>query len=185
LRRLKGVDVLLRALAAVNGRPGLKQAGKLKAVIVGSGPDRDAFVSLAHELGLSNEVSFPGAMPAALAFALGRIIVVPSRNESFPYIVLEAAAAGVPLIATDVGGIPEIVAGTDTALIPADDVAALTQAIRHAVETGPQAEERAGRLRASVAARFTREQMTREITAFYSVLSPRDPAVGVNPPRKS
>ena len=51
---------------------------------------------------------FHGPMPAREAFALGRVLVVPSRAESLPYVVLEAAAAGVPLIATRVGGIPEI-----------------------------------------------------------------------------
>ena len=72
-------------------------------------------------------------MPAREAFALGRALVVPSRAESFPYIVLEAAAAGLPLLATNVGGIPEIVSGTDTALLPPEDADALAQAmLRHA-----------------------------------------------------
>ena len=60
-------------------------------------------------------------MPAREAFRLGRTLVVPSRAESLPYIVLEAAAAGLPLLASDVGGIPEIVAGTDTDLLPPGD----------------------------------------------------------------
>ena len=50
--------------------------------------------------------------------------VVPSLAESFPYVVLEATAAGLPLIATNVGGIPEIVADTDTALLKSNDVTA-------------------------------------------------------------
>ena len=69
-------------------------------------------------------------MPARTAFPLGRSLVVPSRAESMPYIVLEAAAAGMPLIATNVGGIPEIVNGTDTPLMPPGDVEVLERAMQ-------------------------------------------------------
>ena len=58
------------------------------------------------------------AMPARQAIALGRIMVVPSRAESLPYVVLEAAAAGMPLIATGVGGIPEIYGPLSDTLVP-------------------------------------------------------------------
>ena len=87
LRQLKGVDVLLRALAEV------KSARPVSAVIVGAGPDREAFERLAEELQLAGAVTFPGPLPAAQAFPRGRAIVVPSRAESLPYIVMEAAAA--------------------------------------------------------------------------------------------
>ncbi len=112
LRELKGVDVLLRALAHLKGE------GPVSAVIVGAGPDANRFQALARDLDLSDAVRFPGAMPAASALPLGRILVVPSLKESFPYVVLEGAAAGVPIVATRVGGIPEIVADTDTGLVP-------------------------------------------------------------------
>ena len=59
-------------------------------------------------------------MPARQAFALGRIIVVPSRAEAMPYIVLEALAAGKPMIATAVGGIPEIFGAGSPALVRPD-----------------------------------------------------------------
>ena len=80
----------------------------LRADIVGDGPDRQRFETQAADLGLGGAVSFTGAMPARTAFARGRLLVVPSRAESLPYVVLEAAAAGMPMIATRVGGIPEI-----------------------------------------------------------------------------
>ncbi len=116
LRYLKGVDVLLEALAAHQAVfPG-------RALIVGSGPDEAKFKRLARRLGLNGRVTFSGAQSARSAFARARCIVVPSRAESFPYIVLEAAAAQMPLIATNVGGIPEIVAGVDMPLIPPGDV---------------------------------------------------------------
>lgn len=164
LRHLKGVDVLLRALKRVNdGR-----ARSARAVIVGDGPDAGIFKSQAQDLGLGAHVSFPGAMPAAEAFTLARALVMPSRAESFPYVVLEAGAAGIPMLATDVGGIPEIVAGTDTGLLPAGDEATLAIAMQSLLDDPDTAHQRAWRLRSAISGRFTVRQMTEAITAFYS-----------------
>ncbi len=162
LRHLKGVDVLLRALAEVARRR------RVHAVIVGSGPDRDAFLKLADDLGLGPVVRFAGAMPSVQAFRLGRAIVVPSRAESLPYIVLEAAAAALPLIATEVGGIPEITEGSDTKLLPPGDVHALARAM-HALLDHPQvAKERAHRLMETVRARFAIDATTKAVFDFYA-----------------
>jgi glycosyltransferase involved in cell wall biosynthesis len=163
LRELKGVDVLLRALSVLNAG----RAAALRAVIVGAGPDGERFKALARELSLDGVVTFAGALPAAQAFDMGRTLVVPSRKESFPYIVLEAAAACMPLIATNVGGIPEIVAGTDTALIVAEDVDALAAAMAGCVDDPAAARAKALRLKDTVAERFTVDAMTRSILAFY------------------
>ncbi|MGA7456610.1 MAG: glycosyltransferase family 4 protein [Methyloceanibacter sp.] len=161
LRYLKGVDVLLEALAAHQAVfPG-------RALIVGSGPDEAKFKRLARRLGLNGRVAFSSAQSARSAFARARCIVVPSRAESFPYIVLEAAAAQMPLIATNVGGIPEIVAGVDMPLIPPGDVPALAGQLR-AFLAGPKPFlERAAALQEIVAERFTVENMTHEIIDFY------------------
>lgn len=106
-------------------------------------------------------------MPAAQAFPLGRVLAMPSRAESFPYIVLEAAAASIPLVATSVGGIPEIVVGTDTALVPPDDIEALRSALQAALDDPAAATARALRLQASIADRFTVERMASGILDFY------------------
>ena len=68
-------------------------------------------------------------MPAREAFALGRILVAPSRAESLPYIVLEALAAQKPIVTTKVGGVPEIFGPYADRLIASDDPAALACAI--------------------------------------------------------
>jgi glycosyltransferase involved in cell wall biosynthesis len=159
LRRLKGVDVLLQALARL--------PTAIRAVVVGAGPEAAEFKALAEELGLSGRVSFPGAMPARTAFPLGRCLVVPSRAESMPYIVLEAAAAGMPLLATNVGGIPEIVNGTDTPLMPPGDVDALERAMQDFLSDAPNAQERARRLKAAVSTRFTVARAAGDVLAFY------------------
>ena len=161
LRRLKGVDVLLHAIADAN------RAKPITATIVGDGPDAAEFRALAKKLGLVELVAFPGAMPAARALPLGRVLAMPSRAESLPYIVLEAAAAGIPLVATAVGGIAEIVAGTDTALVPPGNAGALRDAIVGAIDDLPAATARAARLQRAVAERFTVERMTSSILELY------------------
>ena len=166
LRHLKGVDVLLQALARIETKsPRTGQAAT--AVFVGDGPEAQTFRDLAERLGLGSRVRFVGALPARTAFALGRTLVVPSRAESFPYIVLEAAAAGRPLIVTDVGGIPEILAGSGVGMIPADDVAALATAMCAAVARPLDIAAGATRLRARMAERFTVAAMTDAVLDFY------------------
>jgi glycosyltransferase involved in cell wall biosynthesis len=161
LRLLKGVDVLIEALARIAARR------PLRAVIVGSGPDAETFKSRARALGLGAAVTFPGALPASDAFPLGRCLVVPSRAESFPYIVLEAGAAGVPLIATAVGGIPEIVAGTQTALIAPGSADALERAMVGVLSDPDGAHARASELSRAVQRRFTVAAMADGVLDFY------------------
>ncbi len=168
LRRAKGIDVLIEALAAVRAqRPA-------RALIVGDGPDADKLKSHAAALGLSDCVSFPGAMPARKAFDQGRMLVIPSRWESFPYIVLEAGAAGIPMITTNVGGIPEITAGTDTLLVPPDDVAATAAAIVRDIADPAAAIARAQRLRANVEGKFTVARMAADVLGLYRAVQERD-----------
>ncbi len=99
MRKLKGVDVLLDALATLPGR---------SLTLVGDGSDLVAFEQQCTALGLQDRVKFAGRLPISQALALGDTLVVPSRNESFPYVVLEGAAAGRIVIASKVGGIPEM-----------------------------------------------------------------------------
>lgn len=160
LRRLKGVDVLIEALAR------LKSDGRtLRAVIVGDGPDREAFETLAKSRGLAAEIAFAGAMPARSAFAKGRLLAVPSRAESLPYIVLEGIAAGMPVIATNVGGIPEIFGPDAGALLPPGHVAALASAIRTRLDHPDGGET--SRLRTRVSGLFTVPAMTAGILGAY------------------
>jgi glycosyltransferase involved in cell wall biosynthesis len=161
LRKLKGVDVLLAALARI------AETRPVRAVIVGAGPDGEAFKSQAHQMGLDESVTFPGAMPAAEAFPLGRCLVVPSRAESFPYVVLEAGAAGKPLIATRVGGVPEIVAGTRTELVTDGSVDELVRAMEAVLADPDDALARASELRQAVQQKFTVAAMTEAVLAFY------------------
>ena len=166
LRALKGVDVLIDAIAALS-RQRPAAVAPMRALIVGDGPDAARFKAQADALGLSRHIRFPGAMPAAQAFPLGRCLVVPSRAESFPYIVLEAAARAIPLIATHVGGIPEIVAGSDVPLIGAEDAGALTAMLSAFLEDPAPFEARAQRLKTLAARRFTVPAMSAAVLELY------------------
>lgn len=160
LRSLKGIDLMLHALA--------QGPAHTRAVIVGDGPEASQFKTLAYELGLNDRISFTGAMPAHEAFKMARVLVMPSRAESFPYVVLESAAIGMPLVATDVGGISEIVAGSDTGLVESENIAELSAAMVRSIDELDGARARAKRLRTSVKSRFTVDAMTSGVLAFYA-----------------
>jgi glycosyltransferase involved in cell wall biosynthesis len=160
LRHLKGVDVLIEALGLLSaaGRP-------VSATIVGGGPEAEAFKALAQARGVA--ANFPGALPARQAFARGRLLIVPSRAESLPYIVLEAAAAGLPMLATSVGGIPEIFGPQTPSLLPQGEPAALAAAITAALADPAGSRAAAETLRARVRAEFAAEAMGQAVLAAY------------------
>jgi glycosyltransferase involved in cell wall biosynthesis len=164
LRAAKGIDTLLDALALVGRETGKRPS----AVLVGSGPDRDALIARAGRLGLAAKVRFPGPLPVRQAFALGRIMVVPSRAESMPYVVLEAAAAAAPLIATDVGGIPEIFGPYRDRLGPPDDPMDLARRmIEERRRPSSERARRAAELAEFVKAQFSLEQMADTVISAY------------------
>lgn len=129
MRDLKGPDIFIAALRRaeqITGRP-------LSAVMVGDGDDKPRYLRLIEGIGFGNRTLMHAAMPAREAFAMARHVVVPSRAESMPYIVLEALAAGKTMLASRVGGIPEIIGETSAALVAPDDVEALAQAMARAI----------------------------------------------------
>ncbi|MCW6510800.1 glycosyltransferase [Lichenifustis flavocetrariae] len=173
LRSAKGVDILLMALARVRALAGVTPT----LALVGSGPDRDVLRQQAFSLGLTEQVTFHGAMSARRAFELGRTMVVPSRAESLPYVVLEAAAATIPLVATNVGGIPEIFGPLRRRLIPADSVADLADALMVAWNAAaPARAQEAQDLARYVQTRFSLDRMVDSVlTAYREALKPPFP----------
>ena len=123
LRQLKGVDVLLNAIAdwPDERSPSL--------VVAGTGPDENAFRELTQQFGLTKQVSFIGRQPARAIFPKARVFVLPSRAESLPYVALELLAARRPLIATNVGGIAEIFADQSHRLVEPDNVKQLKDSL--------------------------------------------------------
>jgi glycosyltransferase involved in cell wall biosynthesis len=163
LRPVKGIDVLIDAIAQLHhaGQP-------VTATVVGGGPSDQALRAQAANRGLATVIRFMPPMPARAAMTHGRIMVIPSRAESLPYVVLEAAAAGKPLITTRVGGIPEIYGELSSALIPPGDAAALAQAIANAMREPGKMQDTARLLRARVQASFSVETMVDGVLDGYA-----------------
>jgi glycosyltransferase involved in cell wall biosynthesis len=170
LRGLKGWRHLLEALVDVrapDGRPAT-------LIMAGDGPDRADVEAQVAALGLEDRVTLAGVQPARNMFALGRCAVVPSLAESLPYIILEAASAGRPVISTDVGGIPEIFGPTAERLLPAGNTAALQGAMQAFLDD-PQAAGREMQTRLDyIKSGFSLDHMVNQIeTLYYNVLSRR------------
>ena len=164
LRSAKGIDTLIDSLPMIERKIGRRPS----LVLVGSGPDRDRLQAHAAEVGFAESVRFAGAMPAREAFRLGHVLVVPSRAESLPYVVLEAAGACVPMVATDVGGIPEIFGPCASELIRCDRPLTLAEALAEKLSaTRAQNLVLARRLAAFVGAKFTLANMVEGVIDGY------------------
>jgi glycosyltransferase involved in cell wall biosynthesis len=162
LRALKGIDLLIDAVESLHA-----QGRRVSATIVGSGPDEKALHTAVQARDLGQTVRFFPAMPARRAFSLGRVMVVPSRAESLPYIVLEAAGAGLPLVAARVGGIPEIFGTDSPRLVPPEDAPALAAAIAAVLDHPQESRQSAENLRRHVREAFSVRPMVEQIVAAY------------------
>jgi glycosyltransferase involved in cell wall biosynthesis len=138
LRAPKDFLTLVRAVA-------LLEPGSVRLRIAGDGPDRAALAGEIEHLGLGEMVELLGTRTdVAELLAAAHVFVLSSDSEGLPMSVLEAMAAGVPVVATAVGGIPELVADGETGrLVPPRDPAALAAALA-AVSADPELRERMG-----------------------------------------
>ncbi|HUH76872.1 MAG TPA: glycosyltransferase family 4 protein, partial [Devosia sp.] len=163
LRQLKGIHMLVEALVGVT-RP---DGAPANLVMAGDGPERSALIARINTLGLADRITLPGAQPARAMFARGKIAIVPSLAESLPYIVLEAIAAQRPLIATHVGGIPEICGPTSNELIAPSDVRALRRAMQASLDDPTTAAATAAIRHQRVASLFSVSHMAGSIEKLY------------------
>jgi glycogen(starch) synthase len=137
LVREKGFDVALEALGELRRR-----IPTIRLLLAGDGPDGGALRRRAQELGLGRHVTFVGAVaPADVPSLLSRasVVVIPSRAEAFGLVALEAAALGRPVIASRVGGLPEVIeSGRTGVLVGSDQPAALAEATRSLLSDLPR-----------------------------------------------
>lgn len=129
-RAAKGISYMLEALSRVV-RPDGRGASLAMA---GGGEDQSKVEAQISSLGLRDRVRLLGVRPAREALTHGRIELVPSLAESLPYVIMEGAAAGIPVISSDVGGIREIYGPTAGSLIPSADAEALRIAMQKALD---------------------------------------------------
>ena len=161
-RHIKGTDILIDALARLhaNGKP-------LTLTLGGDGEETQQLMAQVERLKLPQAVRFIGHVKARDGFTKGRLLVVPSRGDSMPYVVIEAGAAGVPMIAADVGGIPEIFGPHRDALFAPNNADALAEAIACALAAPEATADRARARRKRVFEHFSQNAMVDGVLAGY------------------
>jgi glycosyltransferase involved in cell wall biosynthesis len=161
-RHIKGADLLIDAVARLHadGKP-------VRLTLAGDGEELAALKAQIQRLGLTEAVSFIGHVKARYGFSKGNVLVVPSRGDSMPYVVIEAAAAGIPMVAANVGGIPEIFGSHTEALFAANIVGAMADAIEIALEDTDAAQARARSLRERIFLHFSQKAMVDGVLAGY------------------
>jgi len=161
-RHIKGADLLIDAVARLraDGRP-------VTLTLAGDGEESANLKAQVARLGLGEAVRFIGHVKARYGFSKGSLLVVPSRGDSMPYVVIEAAAAGIPMVAANVGGIPEIFGAHTDALFAPNIAAAMADAIEIALEDPVAAMERAKRLRERIFLHFSQKAMVEGVLAGY------------------
>jgi len=161
-RRIKGADLLIDALARLHA-----DGKKLTLTLAGDGEEMPALKAQVERLGLSDSVRFIGHVKARYGFSKGRLLVVPSRGDSMPYVVIEAGAAGIPMVAAGVGGIPEIFGRETQALFAPGAVDAMAKAIQAALDDPDAALARAKTLRERIFLHFSQKAMVDGVLGGY------------------
>jgi glycosyltransferase involved in cell wall biosynthesis len=161
-RHIKGADLLVDAVAQLRaaGRP-------VTLTLGGDGEETNRLKAQIERLKLTDAVRFIGHVQARHGFSKGRLLVVPSRGDSMPYVVIEAAAAGVPMVAANVGGIPEIFDIHTGALFPPGSGNAIATAIATELDKPDAAVARAQAMRERVSQHFSQDAMVEGIVEGY------------------
>jgi len=176
LMPVKGHGYLLEAAAR------LARAGVgFELHLAGDGPERDEVARRIAELGLGDHVRLLDTVPHAELLTLYRerrvdCVVLPSLHEGLSVALVEAMAYGVPVVATAVGGVPELLAGGAGVLVPPRDADALADALRRVLESAPLRAElaRAGRRR--VEAEFDVQAIARDLASRFHGAALREKA---------
>jgi glycosyltransferase involved in cell wall biosynthesis len=165
LEPVKGLEVFLRAAAYLADRH-----PSWRFVVYGSGSQAEPLKALARELGLAERVLWPGFVPAKEALGTLGVFVICSYVENAPLALLEAMASGVPVVASSVGGIPEIVDERGGRMIEPGDPQALADAIELTRADRTETARRTRVARERVEERFSAERNARTLLELYACL---------------
>ena len=156
----KGADVMVRALAQLPVGIG--------AVFIGDGPQRAALVELANELGVSARITWAGRVPdAGRCMAAFDAFALSSRTEGTPMVLFEAMAARVPIVATAVGGVPDVVSQTEAILVKSEAPGELAAALGLVFSAAEPAAARANAARQRLDERYALHPWLDRYELFY------------------
>jgi glycosyltransferase involved in cell wall biosynthesis len=173
LSQEKGADVLIDALALTRDLP-------IELSILGAGREAEALTARARAAGVGDRVRWHGTVPAAgRLFSAFDCFVLSSRTEGTPIVLFEAMAAGVPVIATAVGGVPDVVSSAEALLVAPSDPAALAGAIRAVHADAGAAAVRARAARRRLDTDFGVEEWLKRYDATYDAVTRALPRAAV------
>jgi L-malate glycosyltransferase len=170
-RPVKRITDCVRALAELRGR----HAVKARLVMCGDGPERERAEALARELNVSGDVLFVGSVPNIADYlSAADLFLLPSETESFGLAALEAMACEVPVVATRVGGLPEVVRDGETGyLVPLGDTAAMAGCAARVLSDARLKEELGRRGREWAVTKFSTEKIIPQYEALYERVARR------------
>jgi len=159
----KGLNYLLEALAS------LETTVKSQLAIIGDGREKEALMQQAQQLGIMDRVIFCGHHDYAYRYATAfDLFVLPSTNEAFGMVLLEAATARIPLVTTTAGGLPEVAERTEIIQVPAKNSSALARAIDRILEMSQNEREALGnRIYQQL---YDKYDITRIASDYYTLL---------------
>jgi len=179
LRPEKGHDVLIDAAAEI-----VRRVPDARFVLIGDGPMRERLRAHAADRGVGHAVTFAGHCDnVAARLAEADVFVLPSRSEAFPNAVLEAMAAGLPIVASGVGGILELIdPGRTGVLVPPDDSRALADALSTVISDPVSAARLGDAARAEAGSRYSFGRMVDAFERLYLNQLARRGVVSVSQP---
>lgn len=144
----KGPDVLIDAV-------GYLRDIALTVNVIGDGPERKNLEARAHARAVTSSIKFHGIIPqASRYFAAFDVFALTSRTEGVPIVLFEAVSAGIPVVATKVGGVPEVVTGADAHLVASESPMAVAEGIRDVIERPEDAAIRVQSAKQRVASQY-------------------------------
>ena len=163
LHRIKGLDILLTAWSKFTKRY------PAKLIIIGDGEEKENLINMARNLGISKSVVFRGFIDNARSLLSNfDIFCMPSRSEAMPYVLLEAGLAELPVIATSVGGMPEVIEnGLNGILVPAENTDILFSSLILLAEDQDLRKRLGARLKSSILENFSFDKMAHNTLSLY------------------
>jgi len=159
----KGLDVMLDALPGLSDLP-------VHLSVIGDGRERASLENGALVRGVDSRVTWHGELPDASRVMAGfDLLTISSRTEGTPMVLLEAMNAGLPVVATAVGGIPDVISSKEALLVSSESPSSLATAIREAFANREAASSRADRARAHVESNFALSPWLDSYNSIYEI----------------